>query len=85
LSGKAVAVAAGWTMPAYVAASSDAAARSGEEVVIDYLLLCRSDVLIHNGSGIPRTVMLARPELASINTHIRTRIYARSRATMFAG
>ncbi len=62
----------GWTMPAYVTANSDVAAKNGEEVVGDFLLLCKSDYLIHNGSGVARTVMLARPELRSVNINIKS-------------
>ena len=60
----------GWTMPAYFAANSDVAAKNGEEVVRDFLLLCKSDYLVHNGSSVARTVMFAMPELRSININV---------------
>jgi Nodulation protein Z (NodZ) len=59
----------GWIMPAYIAADRDRAARSGEEAVIDYLLLSRCDHLIHNGSSLARTVLLRAPQLVHTNTH----------------
>ena len=35
------------------------AARNGEEAVVEYLLLCRCQHLVHNWSGIPRVVLEA--------------------------
>jgi hypothetical protein len=61
----------GWLMPAYVAASSDLAARNGEEAVIEYLLLSHCDELVHNGSSLARTVLLNAPNLPHVNTHGR--------------
>ena len=63
-------------MPAYIAGKSDVAARNGEEAIIEYLLLCRSDTLVHNGSSLARTVLLARPELPHIRTNPPSRIRA---------
>jgi len=61
---------AGGLIPAYVSASPDAAARNGEEALIEYCLLCQSSLLIHNGSGLARTVLLTRPDLGHVNTHL---------------
>jgi hypothetical protein len=59
----------GWIMPAYIAADRARAAQNGEEAVIDYLLLSRCNYLIHNGSSLARTALLAVPELGHTNTH----------------
>ncbi|MBC8065132.1 MAG: hypothetical protein H7Y17_09905 [Chlorobia bacterium] len=61
----------GWIMPAYIAGDRDLAARNGEEVVIEYLLLSRCAHLVHNGSSIARTVLLNAPQLPHTNTHCR--------------
>ena len=57
-------------MPAYLTESTDAAARNGEEAIIDYLLLSRCNILVHNSSGLARTVLLANAEQPHINTHL---------------
>ena len=60
----------GWAiMPAYVARDRDVAARNGEEATIEYLLLSLCDHLVHNGSGLARTVLLNAPHLAHTNTN----------------
>lgn len=59
----------GWIMPAYIATDRDCAARNGEEAVVEYLLLARCDYLVHNGSGLARTVLLKVPDMAHQNTH----------------
>jgi hypothetical protein len=59
----------GGLMPGYLTADRDLAARSGEEAVIEYLLLSKCGVLIHNGSGLARTVLLKDPQLPHWNTH----------------
>jgi Nodulation protein Z (NodZ) len=59
----------GWIMPAYIAADRDRAAQNGEEAVIEYLLLSQCDYLVHNGSGLARTVLLNVPQLPHTNTH----------------
>ena len=59
----------GWLMPAYIAGDRDVAARNGQDAVIEYLLLSRCDYLVHNGSGLARTVLLNAPRLAHTNTH----------------
>jgi hypothetical protein len=61
----------GWIMPAYIAGDRDAAARNGEEAIIEYLLLSRCSYLVHNGSSLARTVLLNTPELPHVNTHRR--------------
>jgi hypothetical protein len=63
----------GWLMPAYIAGDRDAAAKNGEDAVIEYLLLSRCDYLVHNGSSLARTVLLNSPELLHVNTHRRLR------------
>lgn len=70
----------GGLMPAFVAQDPAVAARNGEEVVIEFLLLCRCDSLIHNGAGLARTVLLAEPELPHRNTNQRNRLVARVRS-----
>jgi hypothetical protein len=59
----------GWIMPAYIAQDRNCAARNGEEAVIEYHLLSRCDCLIHNGSGLARTVLLKSPHMPHVNTH----------------
>lgn len=59
----------GWIMPAYIAHDRDQAAKNGEEAIIEYLLLARCNYLVHNGSSIPRTVLLTVPEMRHTNTH----------------
>lgn len=59
----------GMLMPGYLAADRTRAARSGEEAVIEYLLLARCVHLVHNGSGMARTVLLCSPHLPHTNTH----------------
>ena len=61
----------GWIMPAYISSDRDRAARNGEEAIIEYLLLSRCDYLVHNGSGLARTVLLNVPQLGHTNTHYR--------------
>ncbi len=61
----------GWIMPFYIASDRDRAARNGEEAVIEYLLLSRCNYLVHNGSGLARTVLLNVPQLPHTNTHRR--------------
>lgn len=61
----------GRIMPAYIAGNRDRAAQNGEEAVIDYLLLSRCDFLVHNGSSLARTALLASPDLIHTNTHLR--------------
>ncbi len=65
----------GAIMPRYVSRDSHAATRNGEEAVIEYRLLCESSLLIHNGSGLARTVLLARPDLPHVNTHLARRYW----------
>ena len=69
-SGKAAGVGpTGWTMPAYITGDRNVAAQNGAEAVIEYLLLCRCNRLIHNGAGLARTVLLSRADLEHKNVH----------------
>ena len=68
----------GRIMPAYLTGDRDRAARSGEEAVIEYLLLCRCDYLVHNGSGIPRMVLLTVPGMPADNTLPRQAYWRRA-------
>jgi hypothetical protein len=53
----------GLIMPAYLTRDRDRAAKSGEEAVIEYLLLSRCNYLVHNGSGLAQAVLLTVPDL----------------------
>ncbi|HVR28546.1 MAG TPA: hypothetical protein VMS86_03340 [Thermoanaerobaculia bacterium] len=57
----------GARLPRYIADDPRAAALNGEEAVTEYLLLRRSDVLVHNGASLARTVLLAEPEMPHRN------------------
>ena len=57
----------GGLMPAYLTNDPDRAAQNGEEAVIEYLLLCRCNYLVHNHSGIPRTVLSTVPDMPDTN------------------
>ena len=57
-------------VPNYIANDRNAAARNGEEAVIEYMLLSRCNHLVHNGSGLARTVLLANPSIPHTNTHL---------------
>jgi Nodulation protein Z (NodZ) len=59
----------GWLMPAYIAGDREQAARNGAEAVIEWLMLTRSNYLVHNGSSLSRTVLLSDPDMPHINTH----------------
>lgn len=61
----------GGIMPAHLTVDPDVTAKSGEEAVIDYLLLCSCDALVHNGSSLARTVMLGVPEMPVANINVR--------------
>ena len=58
---------AGGLMPAYLTLDPDRAAQNGEDAVIDYMLLCRSNYLVHNYSSIPRAVLLTVPGMPDTN------------------
>lgn len=62
----------GWGLPGYLTEDTQKAAQNGEEAVIDYLLLSRCQYLIHNGSGLARTVLLKNPDLPHLNVHTRS-------------
>jgi hypothetical protein len=61
----------GRIMPGYIAAVSQIASRNGEEAIVEYLLLGRCYHLIHNGSGLARTVLLANPYMPHFNVHLK--------------
>lgn len=72
VSGEAASVGpTGLIMPAYIAGDRDVAARNGEDAVAEFLLLCRCTHLVHNGSGLARTVLLREPLMPHTNTHVR--------------
>ena len=73
----------GCLMPAYVARDRRDAARNGEEAVVEYLLLGRCALLVHNGSSLARTVLLNNPALAHINTHRKNRLLAQVQTFSF--
>jgi hypothetical protein len=66
----------GSLMPAYVARDRRDAARNGEDAVVEYLLLARCSLLVHNGSSLARTVLLTDPSLPHVNTHRKSRLLA---------
>ncbi len=66
----------GALMPAYVTVDPAAAARNGEEAVVEWLLLARCRHLIHNGSSLARTALLLDPSLPHTNTHRKSRLVA---------
>lgn len=59
----------GELMPSYIAGNADTAVENGAEAVVDYLLLRRCNILIHNGASLARTVLLSEPDMPHINTH----------------
>ena len=73
----------GCLMPAYVARDRRDAARNGEEAVIEYLLLGRCALLVHNGSSLARTVLLSNPALPHVNTHRKNRLLAQVQTFSF--
>jgi hypothetical protein len=60
----------GGIMPGYIARDPDLAAQNGEEAVIEYLLLCRCNYLVHNFSSIPRAVLLTVPGMPETNVDL---------------
>jgi hypothetical protein len=61
-------------MPAYVADDSARAAQNGAEAVTEYLILGHCNHLVHNGSSLARTVLLANPLLPHTNIHLSRRL-----------
>ncbi len=59
----------GALMPAYIASDPMVAVENGAEALVDYLLLKRCNVLIHNGASLARTVLLSDPDILHYNTH----------------
>ena len=60
----------GQWMPTYVAANRDLAARNAEEAIVEFLLLRCCSYLVHNSSGLARTVLLAEPQMPYANVHL---------------
>jgi hypothetical protein len=58
----------GLIMPAYIAQDRDAAARNGEDAVVEFLLLGRCSHLVHNGAGLALTVLLRDPAMPHTDT-----------------
>lgn len=58
----------GLIMPAYIANDRDAAARNGEDAVVEFLLLGRCSHLVHNGAGLALTVLLSDPVMPHTDT-----------------
>jgi hypothetical protein len=63
----------GWSMPYYIATDRARAAQNGADAVTEYLVLARCGHLVHNGSGMARTVLLANPRLPHTNVHLANR------------
>jgi hypothetical protein len=61
----------GRLMPSYIANDRTRAAQNGADAVTEYLILSRCDHLVHNGSSMARTVLLANPQLPHTNVHLR--------------
>jgi hypothetical protein len=57
----------GAIMPAYLTRDRDLAARSGEEAVVEYLLLCRCNHLVHNSSNLSWAVLMTVPDMPASN------------------
>ncbi|NVJ48096.1 MAG: hypothetical protein HWE07_13255 [Cytophagia bacterium] len=62
----------GALMPAYISSTPLVAAENGAEAIVDYLLLKKCNMLIHNGASLARTVLLSDPHLPHYNTHKKT-------------
>jgi hypothetical protein len=73
---------AGGRMPAYLTQDRERAAQNGEEAVIEYLLLCRCNYLVHNRSSIPRTVLLSVPEMEDTNIDVPSPLWRRARTLL---
>jgi hypothetical protein len=73
----------GCLMPAYVADDRTLAARNGEEAIMEYLLLARCALLVHNGSSLARTVLLNNPALPHVNTNRKNRLIAELQTLSF--
>lgn len=59
----------GAIMPAYIARDPHLAVQNGEDALVEWLLLLRCRMLIHNGSSLARTVVLRDPAMEHVNTH----------------
>jgi hypothetical protein len=59
----------GCLIPAYIAGNRELAAMNGEEAIIEFLLLCRCQHLVHNGASLARTVLLSNEKIVHTNVH----------------
>jgi len=57
----------GQVVPGYISVDPDIARQNGEDAVIDYALLCRSDCLVHNGSSLSTAAAITVPETIRVN------------------
>ena len=64
-------------MPAYISSDREKATQNGEEAIIEYLLLCKCNILIHNGASLARTVLLSCTKLKHINTNPNNKLVNR--------
>lgn len=62
----------GALMPAYISDKPEIAVNNGAEAIVDYLLLRKCNVMIHNGASVARTVLLSDPSMPHHNTHRKT-------------
>ena len=65
----------GRLLHSYIPQNPAATARSGREGVMEVLMLRRCSCLVHNGSGLARTVLLGNRYLPYVNTHVAQRTY----------
>ena len=56
----------GQVMPAYITKGGTTAVQNGEDAVVEYALLCKSDLLIHNLSSLSLTARLSVPAFIQI-------------------
>lgn len=75
----------GWVIPRYIAEDRSVAARNGAEAVIEYLLLCRCQHLVHNGAGLARTVLLTKSTIPHTNVHGGGKLAGRVRSVVLRG
>jgi hypothetical protein len=54
----------------------DRAAQNGEEAIIEYILLCQCNYLVHNLSSIPRAVLLTVPDMPDTNVNLAESLYS---------
>jgi hypothetical protein len=56
----------GQRMPGYIASDRDAARRNGDDAVVEFILLGRSDVLVHNQSSLSAAARVCVPEAVRV-------------------